>query len=77
MNINDKAKKEFDSISCELMAWLRQNTHPHCTVIVTPMNAELLEGHRSIMAEETEDQALEMPGFEGTQEQLSALTTYR
>ena len=40
---------EFDNISRNMMDWLKDNTHPHMTVIITSTYAELLEGQRSVI----------------------------
>lgn len=39
--------KEFQAIVRPLIKWLNDNYHPHVTVIVTPTNAELVEGLKS------------------------------
>lgn len=44
---NKKQAASFESAARPLMQWLNENMHPHVTVIVTPTNAELLEGVRS------------------------------
>jgi hypothetical protein len=36
--------KEFEYLSRQIMKFLCENYHPHVTVIITPTNAELLEG---------------------------------
>lgn len=38
---------EFEQVVRPVIKWLNENMHPHVTVIVTPTNAELLEGVRS------------------------------
>lgn len=38
------AQAEFKELCLPLMKWLAANHHPHHTIIVTPVNAELLEG---------------------------------
>lgn len=41
----DRAKaEEFEALARPLIKWLCENCHPHVSVIVTPTNAELLEG---------------------------------
>ena len=34
----------FEQAAKPLIQWLCKNMHPHCTVVVTPISAELLEG---------------------------------
>ncbi len=34
----------FEEAARPLIKWLNENCHPHVSVIVTPTNAELLEG---------------------------------
>lgn len=36
--------EEFKRVTKPVMEWLANNHHPHHTVIITPTNAELLEG---------------------------------
>ncbi len=42
--INEHQQNEFETLVRPLMKFLCDNCHPHVTVIVTPTNAELLEG---------------------------------
>lgn len=45
---NDPNKKySFEQISRPIIKWLCENYHPHVTVIITPTNAELVEGIQS------------------------------
>lgn len=37
-------QKSFEEAARPLIQWLCENVHPHHSVIVTPTNAELLEG---------------------------------
>jgi hypothetical protein len=37
-------QNSFKQAAMPLIKWLCENVHPHHTVIVTPTNAELLEG---------------------------------
>jgi hypothetical protein len=42
---NEKSKQEsFDEVVLPVIKWLCENSHPHSTILVTPTNAELLEG---------------------------------
>lgn len=34
----------FEAVTRPVMKWLNDNVHPHHTVIITPVNAELLAG---------------------------------
>ena len=36
--------KEFEELVRPIIKYLCENHHPHVTVIITPTNAELLEG---------------------------------
>lgn len=40
----EKNKLNFDSVVMPVIKYLCENHHPHVTVIITPTNAELLEG---------------------------------
>jgi hypothetical protein len=40
-------QQSFDAAARPLIQWLCENVHPHHSVIVTPINAELLEGQCS------------------------------
>lgn len=42
--MNEEQRKSFENAARPLIQWLCENAHPHHTVIVTPTNAELLEG---------------------------------
>ena len=44
MILNEQKKTEFFEIARPMIKWLCDNCHPHVSVIVTPTNAELLEG---------------------------------
>lgn len=44
MKLTDKQRIEFEEASRPLLKFLCDNCHPHVSVIVTPTNAELLEG---------------------------------
>lgn len=37
-------QESFKQAAMPMIKWLCENVHPHHTVIVTPINAELLEG---------------------------------
>jgi len=39
-----KQLEEFEELSRPLMKWLCENVDPHHTIVITPTNAELLEG---------------------------------
>ncbi|HHT23152.1 MAG TPA: hypothetical protein GXZ87_07575 [Bacteroidales bacterium] len=39
--------KKFEDLARPMMKYLCENYHPHVTVIITPTNAELLEGKMS------------------------------
>lgn len=40
-------QKSFNEAVRPLIKWLNDNCHPHHTIIVTPTDAELLEGRAS------------------------------
>lgn len=42
--LKSKKEKEFEALIKPLMRWLRENHHPHVTVLVNSTNAEVLEG---------------------------------
>lgn len=42
--LTDQQRAEFETLSRQLIKWLNDNCHPHHTIIITPTNAELLEG---------------------------------
>jgi hypothetical protein len=37
-------RKEFEAVTRPVIKWLNANCHPHVTVVVTPVSAELSEG---------------------------------
>lgn len=44
MTLTDEQRAQFRALTDPLIQWLNANCHPHCTVIVTNTDAELLEG---------------------------------
>ena len=44
MIFTEQQQKEFAAVSRPLIKFLCDNCHPHVSVIVTPINAEVLEG---------------------------------
>ena len=42
--VNKDKVKEFEQLARPMMQYLCENHHPYVTVIITPTNAELLEG---------------------------------
>lgn len=44
MIANKQQQKEFEALTRPVIEWLNNNCHPHVSVIVTPTNAELVEG---------------------------------
>lgn len=42
--LNEQQRNEFEAVTRPVIEWLNNNCHPHVSVIVTPTNAELLEG---------------------------------
>ena len=45
--VNKGKVKEFEQLARPMMQYLCENYHPHVTVLITPTNAELLEGKMS------------------------------
>ena len=45
--VNKDKVKEFEQLARPMMQHLCENYHPHVTVVITPTNAELLEGKMS------------------------------
>ena len=37
-------RSEFEAVTRPVIEWLNANFHPHVTVVVTPISAELSEG---------------------------------
>jgi hypothetical protein len=44
MDLNDQQRKEFEEAARPLIEWLNNNCHPHTTVIVDNIVAQLFEG---------------------------------
>jgi hypothetical protein len=42
--MNKQAEAEFRKLGLSMIAFLRENCHPHCTVLIDANHAELLEG---------------------------------
>lgn len=49
MILNSKQVQELEEAAKPLAAFLRENCHPHMTVIVTGESAELVEGLATVM----------------------------
>jgi len=45
--VNKDKVKEFEQLARPMIQYLCENYHPHVTVVITPTNAELLEGQMS------------------------------
>lgn len=45
--VNKDKLKEFELLARPMIKYLCENHHPHVSVIITPTNAELLEGQMS------------------------------
>lgn len=43
-----RLQSEFEEVARELMKFLAERHHPHCTVILTSTDAELVEGLQAI-----------------------------
>ena len=48
MTITLKQQAELKEAARPLVEWLKDNCHPHCTVIVDSQKAELVEGIASV-----------------------------
>lgn len=44
MQLTDEQRAQFRSLATPLIQFLRDNCHPHVTVIIDNQSAELLEG---------------------------------
>lgn len=44
MIANKQQQEEFEALTRPVIEWLNNNCNPHVSAIVTPTNAELLEG---------------------------------
>lgn len=44
MKLTEEQEKSFQEAILPILKWLNENCHPHVSVIVTPTDAELLEG---------------------------------
>lgn len=54
--MNEKqAADEFAELVRPLMRWLDANHHPHTTIIIDNMHAEIVEGVRSYVRDESID----------------------
>ena len=42
--MTEEQQESFKQAAMPLIQWLCENVHPHHTAVVTPTNAELLEG---------------------------------
>lgn len=42
--MNREEQLQFEEVVRPVIKWLCENCHPHHTIIITPTNAELLEG---------------------------------
>ena len=44
MNMDDKKREEFESVTRPVIEWLNANYHPHVAVVIEPTSAVLYEG---------------------------------
>lgn len=42
--MKEELRKKFEELSEPLIEFLKENFHPHCTIIIDNEHAELLEG---------------------------------
>lgn len=42
--VSEQARRDFERIAREMIAWLNEHMHPHTTVLISPTHAELLVG---------------------------------
>jgi len=54
MKITEAQLQEILEVARPLMDWLKENTHPHCKVIVDSEFAELVEGIAGVLRERKE-----------------------
>lgn len=45
-------KQEFEDVVRPVMKWMAENTHPHTTIIIDSIHAELVEGVLAISTHE-------------------------
>ena len=50
--MTDEQRKMFEEVTRPVIEWLNANCHPHCSVFVTPIGAELSEGTITYMTHE-------------------------
>ena len=46
--MTSEQKEEFERLARPLVEWLNNNWHPHVTVLITPIHAEIMEGLLSV-----------------------------
>ena len=49
---NEQLQAEFEAVVKPVIKYMAENHHPHTTVIIDSISAELLEGQRVIHTEE-------------------------
>jgi len=52
MTLTEQKRKEFEEIAKKMIEFPNENAHPHCSVVVTTISAELVEGVASVYTEE-------------------------
>lgn len=48
MNLTDVQRGEFEKLSRPLIKWLNDNCHPHTSILIDTLSAEVLEGIAAI-----------------------------
>lgn len=49
---NFEAPKTFEAVVKPVMEWMAKNKHPHMSIVIDSINAELLEGVEGVHTEE-------------------------
>lgn len=56
MKTQEQKAAEFNELVKPLMKWMDKNFHPHIKIIITSLNAEIVEGVMIVNAVENEEQ---------------------
>lgn len=49
--ITEDQHKEFKELAMPLIKWLKSNLNPHCSIIITNTDAEIVEGIAAVSDE--------------------------
>ena len=50
--MTEQKRKEFEEVVKPVIKWMAENLHPHTTIIIDSVSAELLEGQCAISTNE-------------------------